>query len=108
MADSGAVLGPGGPVGTAWRAGRAEGAGHEGGAVGSADLVVSTSAGAMVGAILARGVDPCRLAALPAPADPGGGVRTDPDALAEVLATLSDPVLERGEALRRSGGWPSP
>jgi NTE family protein len=81
----------------------AEGLRHEGVALGAADLVVGTSAGAIVGAILARGGDPGRLAALPAPADPGGGVRTDPDALAEVLATLSDPVLERGEALRRVG-----
>ncbi len=70
MADSAVVLGPGGPVGTAW---------------------------------LASGGDPGRLAAPPAPADPAGGVRADLDALAEVLATLSDPGLERGEALRRVG-----
>jgi NTE family protein len=103
MADSVVVLGPGGPVGTAWLAGLAGGLRHEGVDLGAADLVVGTSAGAIVGAILATGGDPGRLAALPAPADPGGGVRTDPDALAEVLATLSDPVLERGEALRRVG-----
>jgi hypothetical protein len=44
-----------------------------------------------------------RLAALPAPADPGGRVRTDPDRLAEVFATLGDPGLERAGALRRAG-----
>jgi NTE family protein len=100
MADSAVVLGPGGPVGTAWLAGLAEGLRHEGVDLGAADLVVGTSAGAIVGAILASGGDPGRFAALPAPADLGG-VRTDPHALAEVLATLSDPALERGEALRR-------
>ena len=103
MADSAVVLGPGGPVGTAWLAGLAAGLRHEGVNLGAADLIVGTSAGAIVGAILASGGDPGRLAALPAPADPGGGVRTDPDALAEVLATLSDPALERGEALCRVG-----
>jgi NTE family protein len=103
MADSGVVLGPGGPVGTAWLAGLAAGLRHEGVDLGAADLVVGTSAGAIVGAILTGGGDPGRLAALPAPVDPGGGVRTDPGALAEVLATLSDPALERGEALRRVG-----
>ena len=104
MADSAVVLGPGGPVGTAWLAGLAAGLRHEGVDLGAADLIVGTSAGAIVGAILASDGDPGRLAALlPAPADLGGGVRTDPDALAEVLATLSDPALERGEALRWVG-----
>ncbi len=103
MADSAVVLGPGGPVGTAWLAGLAGGLRHEGVDLGAADLIVGTSAGAIVGAILASGGDPGRLAAPPAPADPAGGVRADLDALAEVLATLSDPGLERGEALRRVG-----
>ena len=102
MAGSAVVLGPGGPVGTAWLAGLAAGLRHEGVDLGAADLVVGTSAGAIVGAILASGGDPGRLAALPAPAGPGS-VRTDPDALAEVLATLGDPALGRGEALRRVG-----
>jgi NTE family protein len=55
------------------------------------------------GAILASGGDLGRLAALPAPADSGGGVQTDPDRLAEVFATLGDPGLERAGALRRAG-----
>ena len=70
MADSAVVLGPGGPVGTAWLAGLAAGLRHEGVDLGAADLIVGTSAGAIVGAILASGGDPGRLAALPAPADP--------------------------------------
>jgi NTE family protein len=101
--DSAVVLGPGGPAGTAWMAGLAEGLRREGVDLGGADLIVGTSAGAIVGAILASGGDLARLAALPAPADPGGRVRTDPDRLAEVFATLGDPGLDRAGALRRAG-----
>jgi NTE family protein len=79
MVDSAVVLGPGGPAGTAWMAGLAEGLRREGVDLGAADLIVGTSAGAIVGAILASGGDLARLAALPAPADPGDRVRTDPD-----------------------------
>lgn len=100
---SAVVLGPGGPVGTAWLAGLAAGLRREGVDLGAADLIVGTSAGAIVGAILASGGDLGRLAALPAPADAGDGVRTDPGKLAEVFATLGDTGLERAEALRRVG-----
>lgn len=103
MVDSAVVLGPGGPVGTAWLAGLAGGLRREGVDLGAAGLIVGTSAGAIVAAILASGGDLGRLAALPPPADPGGRVRTDPDRLAEVFATLGDPGLERAEALRRAG-----
>lgn len=101
--ESALVLGPGGPVGTAWLAGLAAGLRREGVDLGAADLIVGTSAGAIVAAILATGGDLDRLAALPAPADPGSGVRTDPDRLAEVFATLGDTGLDRAEALRRVG-----
>src|SRR5580704_7108158 len=104
--DSAVVLGPGGPAGTAWLAGLAAGLRSAGVDLGAADLIVGTSAGAIVGAILASGGDLARLAALPAvpaPADPGGRVRTDQERLAEVFATLGDPGLERAEALRRAG-----
>ncbi|NUW36633.1 patatin-like phospholipase family protein [Nonomuraea sp. SMC257] len=98
------VLGPGGPVGTAWLAGLAAGLRREGVDLGAADLIVGTSAGAIVGAILAVGGDLERLAVLPAPTDPGaGGVRPDPRRLAEVFATLGDTGLDRTEALRRVG-----
>jgi NTE family protein len=100
MVDSAVVLGPGGPAGTAWMAGLAEGLRREGVELGAASLIVGTSAGAIVGAILASGGDLGRLAALP---DSGGRVRTDPDRLAEVFATLRDPGLDGAEALRRVG-----
>jgi NTE family protein len=101
--DSAVVLGPGGPAGTAWMAGLAGGLRREGVDLGAAGLIVGTSAGAIMGAILASGGDLGRLAALPAPADAGGRVRTDQERLAEVFATLGDHGLERAEALRRVG-----
>jgi NTE family protein len=99
--ETAVVLGPGGPVGTAWLAGLAAGLRREGVDLGAADLIVGTSAGAIVGAILASGGDLDRLVLRP-PADPGG-VRTDPQRLAEVFATLGDTELERADALRRVG-----
>jgi NTE family protein len=100
---SAVVLGPGGPIGTAWLAGLAAGLRRERVDLGAADLIVGTSAGGIVAAILAGGGDLDRLAVLPAPADPEGGVRTDPERLAEVFATLGDTGLSRAEALRRVG-----
>ncbi|NUW41473.1 patatin-like phospholipase family protein [Nonomuraea rhodomycinica] len=102
-AGTAVVLGPGGPVGTAWLAGLAAGLRREGVDLGAADLIVGTSAGAIVGAILAGGGDLERLAALPAPTGPGAGTRPDPQRLAEVFATLGDSGLARTEALRRVG-----
>jgi NTE family protein len=84
-------------VGTAWLAGLAAGLRREGVDLGAADLIVGTSAGAIVGAIVAGGGDLDRLATLPPPTDPGGGVRTDPESLAAVFATLGD--AETGEAV---------
>ncbi|GLY89934.1 patatin-like phospholipase family protein [Actinoallomurus iriomotensis] len=100
---SAVVLGPGGVVGTAWLAGLAAGLRREGVDLGTADLIVGTSAGAIVGAILARGEDLDRLATLPAPTGPLDGARPDPAKLAEVFATLGDTGIDRAEATRRVG-----
>jgi NTE family protein len=51
------VLGGGGPVGRAWEAGLAAGLHTQGMDLGSADLIIGTSAGAIVGAELALGLD---------------------------------------------------
>ncbi len=51
------VLGGGGPVGVGWEAGLAAGLAAAGVALGAADLVVGTSAGSIVGARLALGLD---------------------------------------------------
>lgn len=95
------VLGPGGVVGTAWLAGLAAGLRRRDVDLGAADLLVGTSAGAIVAAALARGGDLERLATLPD--GPDEGVRPDPARLAEVFAVLGDQRLERGEAVRRAG-----
>jgi NTE family protein len=97
------VLGPGGPVGTAWLAGLAAGLRRAGVDLGAADLIVGTSAGAIAGALLASGEDLERLAVPRSAAALAGGVRTDPGKLAEVFATLGDTGLDRAEALRRAG-----
>ena len=49
------VLGGGGPVGVAWEVGLAAGLEEEGIRLADADLVIGTSAGSIVGAMLALG-----------------------------------------------------
>jgi NTE family protein len=96
------VLGAGGVVGTAWMAGLAAGLREHGVDLAAADLVVGTSAGAIVGAILATGQDPAALATprartgdtMPAP---------DPGRLGEVFAVLGDPGLDPVTARREVG-----
>ena len=77
VGNGGQCSGPG--AGRPGRHGLAGGAGSRGCAgradLGAADLIVGTSAGAIVGAILASGEDPARLAA-PPPLPDLGGVRS--------------------------------
>ncbi|WP_027501259.1 patatin-like phospholipase family protein [Rhodococcus sp. UNC363MFTsu5.1] len=93
------ILGPGGVVGTAWLAGLAVGLRGAGVDLTEADVIIGTSAGAIVGAMLATGQDPDRLATRTR----SGNGAADPRRLAEVLATLNDPALEQGEKLHRVG-----
>lgn len=101
------VLGPGGPVGTAWMAGLAVGLRRAGVDLAEADLIVGTSAGAIVGAVLATGQDPERLASLPrsAKAEAPGA---DAARLNEVFAVLGDQSLTRRRPGDGSAGSPSP
>lgn len=100
--DRGLVLGSGGPVGTAWMAGLAWGLRREGVDLGEADLIVGTSAGAIVAALLATGQDLGRLAAVSA--RPGRQrPEIDPERMGAVFAVLGDRSLEPGEARRRVG-----
>jgi NTE family protein len=98
------VLGGGGVVGTAWMAGLASGLRDEGVDLAEADVIVGTSAGAIVGTMLATGqnidqVDP--------PATPAelsdSAPRPDPSGLAEVFAVLRDTSLKLGDARRSVG-----
>ncbi|MDH2428378.1 patatin-like phospholipase family protein [Sphaerisporangium sp. TRM90804] len=61
MASRALVLGSGGVVGIAWQTGVLAGLAEQGVDLGEADLLIGTSAGAVVGAQLAAGVDPERL-----------------------------------------------
>lgn len=103
------VLGSGGRAGTAWLAGLACGLRGAGIDLGEADLTVGTSAGAIVGALLAAGQDPGRLAD---PVRPAGGSRpagppprpgADPALVAAVFAVLGEPGLPPEEARRQVG-----
>jgi NTE family protein len=69
------VLGGGGPVGIAWEAGLADGLSGLGVDIGAADLIVGTSAGSVVGAQLALGLDVAEVltaAGTPMPMPEGG------------------------------------
>ncbi|MER7708405.1 patatin-like phospholipase family protein [Kitasatospora sp. NPDC097605] len=97
------VLGPGGAVGTAWMAGLAHGLRGLGIDLAAVDLVVGTSAGAIVGAALTSGQD---LAHFADPAASGGdGPRppqADPRLMGEVFTVLGA-ALPPEEARRRVG-----
>ncbi|MHA6765247.1 patatin-like phospholipase family protein [Streptacidiphilus sp. PAMC 29251] len=99
--DRALVLGPGSHVGTAWMAGLAYGLRRDGVDLGEADLIVGTSAGSIVGALLATGQDPGRLASAARPA--AYRLKADPVRMGEVFAVLGDGSLEPGEARRRVG-----
>lgn len=97
------VLGPGGVVGTAWLAGLAVGLKRHGVDLGGADLIVGTSAGAIVGALLATGSDLERLGVPSRPGAGEAGAGPDPAAMGRVFALLGEEGLEPGERLRRVG-----
>ncbi|MEW1738990.1 patatin-like phospholipase family protein [Nocardia beijingensis] len=95
------VLGGGGPVGISWMAGLAIGLRDNGLDLALADRFVGTSAGAVVGAVLADGGDPARL--LRPPSTPAAPVRADPARMAEILAVLRAPGQDPAQARRRAG-----
>ncbi|WP_406193310.1 patatin-like phospholipase family protein [Kitasatospora sp. NBC_01560] len=100
--DRALALGAGGPVGAAWMAGLACGLRRGGVDLGEADLIVGTSTGAIVGAVLATGQDPGRLATPVTPAD-GRPPQVDGRRLGEAFAVLGDAAADPAEAWRRVG-----
>ncbi|MFB7463516.1 patatin-like phospholipase family protein [Streptomyces sp. NPDC056224] len=106
LAPRALVLGPGGHVGAAWMAGLAYGLHRDGVDLGEADPIVGTSAGAIVGALLATGQNPGRLATSARP--DAHRLKADPGRMGEVFAVLGDRSLEPGEARRRVGMLASP
>ncbi|MGV9567906.1 patatin-like phospholipase family protein [Streptomyces sp. NPDC003480] len=93
------VLGPGGLAGTAWMAGLIHGLRREGVDLGEADLIVGTSAGAIVAAALGAedGLASPVTGDRPRPAGPDTGQT------AEVFAVLGTPGLALDEARRHVG-----
>ncbi|MCC5575340.1 patatin-like phospholipase family protein [Microtetraspora sp. AC03309] len=102
--DRALVLGAGGLVGMAWMAGLACGLRRGGVDLGEADLIVGTSAGAIIAALLATGQDPDRLAT---PVRPAGSGSTPPQVdgrrLGEAFAVLGSAASNPDEARRRVG-----
>jgi NTE family protein len=99
------VLGGGGPVGRAWETGLAAGFAHLGVNLSTADLIVGTSAGAIVGAEIALGRDmkismpvagnpAAGRSVAPAPAEPPPGLQELMAAIAQA-STSPDPEAAR-------------
>jgi NTE family protein len=88
MATNALVLGGGGPVGRAWLAGLLSGLRAEGVDLGRSDLVVGTSAGAIVGAQFLLGMDIAAIVANEV-SHPGPAYYT-PEAMARLGAILGD------------------
>ncbi|MEU8591625.1 patatin-like phospholipase family protein [Streptomyces sp. NPDC048664] len=102
--DRALVLGAGGPVGAAWMAGLACGLRYDRVDLSEADLIVGTSTGAIIGAVLATGQDPSRLAAPVRPADTGTTPpQVDGHRLGEAFAVLGNAASDPAEARRRVG-----
>ncbi|MGO4617430.1 patatin-like phospholipase family protein [Nocardia sp. 2YAB30] len=94
------VLGGGGPVGLSWLAGLAAGLRDSGIDLALADRFVGTSAGAIVGAVLADGGDPARLLHPPSTSAP---VQVDPVLMGEIFGVLRAPGQDPAQARRRVG-----
>ena len=106
----GVVLGGGGIAGVAWEAGIVIGLRRAGVELSSADVIVGTSAGSIVGSHVAFGTDLQALAATaPAPAGAGAGAEGSAapavslEAILSALAPLFDQGLDSAEARRRVG-----
>jgi NTE family protein len=99
-----AVFGAGGVVGTAWMAGLVAGLREAGVHLVEADLIVGTSAGSIIGTVLATGQDPARLAVPPRPAvATTPPPQPDPVLIKEVFDVLADRGLDPAAARRRVG-----
>ncbi|WP_459958160.1 patatin-like phospholipase family protein [Nocardia sp. IFM 10818] len=95
------VLGGGGAVGICWMAGLLTGLRDAGIDLALADTIIGTSAGAVVGAVLADDGDMSRLV-VPAPGE-AAPIAADQSGFMEILGILSTPGIEPVEARRRAG-----
>ncbi|GAA3445450.1 patatin-like phospholipase family protein [Planomonospora venezuelensis] len=98
------VLGGGGVAGIAWEAGIVTGLRRAGVELGTADLVVGTSAGSVVGALVTTGADLESAVAAQAGSETEARVpAVDMEAVMAAFGILFDPSLEPREARRRVG-----
>ncbi|WP_182886444.1 patatin-like phospholipase family protein [Microbispora sp. H10885] len=97
------VLGGGGVAGIAWEAGIVTGLRRLGVDLGTADRIVGTSAGSVVGTLVATEADLEEAIAHQAEVDTGPPPVVDMDAIMQAFAVMSDPALDRREARRRVG-----
>jgi NTE family protein len=97
------VLGGGGITGIAWELGVLAGLQRHGVDLTTADLIVGTSAGAYVGALVATGVDLASAVTDAALIEMELSPRIDPALLAQGFAVLSDPSLAPEQARARLG-----
>lgn len=104
------VLGGGGVAGIAWEVGVIHGLIREGVDLGDADLIIGTSAGSVVGALVAGGADLEQAIETQIAAEaeagrsaPAPGPGPSAEAISAAFAVLFDPALEPREARRRVG-----
>jgi NTE family protein len=98
------VLGGGGITGIAWELGLIAGLHGLGTDLTGADLIVGTSAGAYVGALLATGVDLDKAVAEAAQIEVELSPRIDPTLLAQGFSVLTDQSLTPQQVRMRLGG----
>src|SRR5690242_12736445 len=82
------VLGGGGPVGVGWESGLAVGLAAAGVEIGAAEEIVGTSAGSIVGARLALGMDPAQTVSAVGEPLPAGSASAGP-AMTDLMTALA-------------------
>jgi NTE family protein len=98
------VLGGGGMTGIAWEFGILGGLARAGVTVGDADIIVGTSAGSVVGTVLAAGISLSDAVAAQSEAGPGGpGPAVDVSPAIAAFALLADRSRPRGEIMAEIG-----
>ncbi|MRH87388.1 patatin-like phospholipase family protein [Nocardia sp. SYP-A9097] len=95
------VLGGGGPLGICWMAGLAAGLREAGVDLSLADRFVGTSAGSVVGSVLAGHGDLRSLIGVPRP--DGEAPQMNPAGFGEIMQILTTPGLSANEARQRAG-----
>ncbi|MBD3144523.1 patatin-like phospholipase family protein [Microbispora bryophytorum] len=97
------VLGGGGVAGIAWEAGIVTGLRRLGVDLGTADRIIGTSAGSVVGTLVATGADLEEAVAHQTEVDTGSAPAVDMNEVMQAFAIMFDPTLDPLEARRRVG-----